>query len=82
VTELGISPCGEIVRGGERQKVGGKPWQGPRDVRNLRGEGGEHPRPTRQRPPEALLAPVEHQKAFNDAINKSLEQEAADRTGK
>jgi dienelactone hydrolase len=41
VTELSISPSGEIVRDGQKQTVGGQPWRGPRDIRNLRWEGGE-----------------------------------------
>ena len=39
VTELSISPCGEIVKDGKKIRVPGKPWQGPREIRNLRWEG-------------------------------------------
>ena len=41
VTELSISPCGEIVQGRKKIRVPGKAWQGPREIRNLRWEGGE-----------------------------------------
>jgi dienelactone hydrolase len=41
VTELSISPSGETVEDGQRIRVNGKPWQGPRDIRNLRWESGE-----------------------------------------
>ena len=43
VTELSISPSGEAVKDGRRVKVDGKPWQGPRDIRNLRGRGANTP---------------------------------------
>jgi dienelactone hydrolase len=36
VTEFTISPSGQIVRNGRRAQVDGKPWQGPREIRNLR----------------------------------------------
>jgi hypothetical protein len=41
VTEFSISPSGETVRDGRKEKVPGKPWQGPREIRNLRWDGGE-----------------------------------------
>jgi hypothetical protein len=41
VTEFSISPSGEIVRDGLGVKVSGKPWQGPRAIRNLRWDAGE-----------------------------------------
>jgi dienelactone hydrolase len=41
VTEFSISPSGEIANGRKKQKVAGKPWRGPREIRNLRWEGGE-----------------------------------------
>jgi len=41
VTELSISPSGQIVRDGQKVKVDGKAWQGPRGIRNLHWEGGE-----------------------------------------
>jgi hypothetical protein len=41
VTEFSLSPSGEIVRDGQRVKVGGRAWQGPREIRNLRWDGGE-----------------------------------------
>ena len=79
VTELTISPSGETVKDGQKTKVAGKPWQGPREIRNLRWEGGEYAaRPTT----DSALSPEEHQKAFNDAIRKSLEQEKAEQKGK
>lgn len=43
VTEFSISPSGQIVRNGLQVKVDGKPWQGLREIRNLRWEDGEKP---------------------------------------
>jgi hypothetical protein len=50
VTVFTISPSGEIVQAGQKQKVDGKPWRGPREIRNLRWEGG---RPVDGNIPEA-----------------------------
>ncbi|MBN8457140.1 MAG: acetylxylan esterase [Verrucomicrobia bacterium] len=41
VAELCVSPNGETVKGGQTVKVNGKPWAGPRNIRNLRWEGGD-----------------------------------------
>jgi len=41
VTELSLSPSGETVKAGQKVRIEGKPWQGPREIRNLRWEGGE-----------------------------------------
>jgi pimeloyl-ACP methyl ester carboxylesterase len=38
VTEFCLSPSGAAVRDGKEVKLGGKPWQGPREFRNLRWE--------------------------------------------
>ena len=75
VTEFSICPSGETVSDGRKVKVNGRSWQGPREIRNLRWEGGEY---SRQQTADSALSPQEHQKAFNDAIKKSLEQEKAD----
>jgi hypothetical protein len=40
VTEFSISPSGTAVKAGQKVKVDGKAWQGPRAIRNLRWEGG------------------------------------------
>ncbi len=75
VTEFSLCPSGEIVQDGQKVKVGGKAWDGPREIRNLRWEGGEYaPVVTTN----AALSAADQQKAFNDAIKKSLEQEKAD----
>ncbi len=79
VTELSISPSGETVKAGQKVKVDGKAWQGPREIRNLRWEGGEY---SGQRSKDSTLSAEEHQKQFNDAVKKSLEQEKADRKAK
>ena len=44
VTEFSLGPSGEVVREGRKAKISGKPWQGPREIRNLRWEGGESDR--------------------------------------
>ena len=41
VTEFSISPCGETVQDGQKMKVAGRPWQGPREIRDLRWQGGK-----------------------------------------
>ena len=38
VTQLSIGPTGEVVRDGAKQAMPGKPWVGPREIRNLRWE--------------------------------------------
>jgi hypothetical protein len=76
VTEFSISPSGVAVKDGQKIKVEGKAWKGPRDIRNLRWEGGEHPSQTK---PDAALRPEELQKNFDDAIKKSLQEEKLDR---
>ncbi len=70
VTEFSISPSGAIVRDGQKAKAEGHAWQGPREIRNLRWEGGDYPR---QKSGGGALSPDEFQKNFNDAIKKSLE---------
>ena len=79
VTEFSISPSGEMVRDGQKVKVNGKAWDGPREIRNLRWEGGAYPA---QASAAAALSRAEHEKAFNDAINKSIEQEKQDAKSK
>ena len=74
VTEFSLSPSGETVRDSQKVKMPGKAWQGPRDIRNLRWKGGDY---ARQQTVDSTLSPEEHQKSFNDAIKKLLEQEKA-----
>jgi hypothetical protein len=38
VTQLSIGPTGDVVRDGTKQPMSGKPWVGPREIRNLRWE--------------------------------------------
>ena len=76
VTEFSISPSGTSVKDGRKVKVDGKPWQGPREIRNLRWEGGDY---SQQAAIGTTLSPEVFQKNFNDAIKKSLEQEKLDR---
>jgi hypothetical protein len=75
VTEFTLSPSGATVKDGQRVKADGKPWQGPRALRNLRWEGGEY---ANQTATDAALKPEEFKKNFDDAIKKSLEQEKLD----
>ncbi|MEI6235774.1 MAG: acetylxylan esterase [Planctomycetota bacterium] len=76
VTEFSISPKGESVKDGQKVKVDGKAWKGPREIRNLRWEGGDY---SRQATTGATLSSDDFQKNFNDAIKKSLDQEKLDR---
>ncbi len=75
VCELSISPNGQTTQDGQKIQVDAKAWQGPREIRNLRWEGGEN---SRQSAAGATLRPDEFQKSFNHAIKKSLEQEKRD----
>ncbi|MFZ4703983.1 MAG: hypothetical protein ACOYMG_28395, partial [Candidatus Methylumidiphilus sp.] len=75
VTEFSLSPSGEIVKDGHKVKIEGKPWQGPREIRNLRWEGSEY---SGVGTVGSALDPKAHQKGFNEAIEKSLEQEKMD----
>ena len=75
VTEFSISPSGTTVENGRKIIADGEAWQGPREIHNLRWEGGESPRPTTT---GATLSPEEFSKNFNDAIRKSLDQEKLD----
>ncbi len=79
VTEFSICPSGEAVKDGQKVKVDGKPWRGPREIHNLRWEGGQYSRP---RTVDSVLTPAEHEKAFHDAVKKSLEREKADQEAK
>jgi hypothetical protein len=72
VTELSISPSGSAMKDGHKARVDGKPWQGPRDVRNLRWVGGTYPPGGTG---DATTRPEDIEKSFNDAIKKSLEEE-------
>jgi hypothetical protein len=79
VTEFSISPSGEIANGRKKERVHGKAWQGPREIRNLRWEGGTY---SSQPVVGRSLTADDHQKSFNDAIKKSLDQEKLDRQPK
>jgi dienelactone hydrolase len=72
VTELKLSPSGEVVKGGLKEKIVGAAWQGPREIRNLRWEGGQY---AAQQSAGGTLSEAEQQKQFNDSIKASLEQE-------
>jgi hypothetical protein len=76
ITEFSLSPSGATVIDGRKVQVSGKPWQGPREIRNLRWEGGEYSRPATA---GTTLNAEDFQKNFNEAIKKSLEQEKLDR---
>ena len=71
VTEFSISPSGDTVEGGQKVRIAGRPWQGPRELRNLRWDGGEY---SSQRTRDSASSAEEHQRQFNDAIKKSLDQ--------
>jgi hypothetical protein len=43
VTEFNLSPSGAAMKDGKEVKLGGKPWQGPREFRNLRWEPARPP---------------------------------------
>jgi hypothetical protein len=73
VTELSLSPSGTAFRDGVSIKLGGKAWQGAREIRNLRWEGR---RQADTRPAEtAKVNPGAFDEGFNEAIKKSVQQE-------
>lgn len=72
VTELQLRPNGEVVRDGEKVRVAGQPWRGPREIRNLRWDGGQYAARVET---GSALGPEDLQRNFNDAIRTSLEQE-------
>jgi hypothetical protein len=63
------------VRDGEKVKVDGAAWVGPRTIRNLRWEGGEYPR---HQTTGATADLHDFRRNFDDAIRRSLEQEKLD----
>lgn len=79
VTEFSLSPSGSIVKDGQKVNITGKAWKGPREIRNLRWEGGTY---SQQAATGAPVSDEELQKSFNKAIKKSLEQEKADQRAK
>ncbi len=79
VAEFNISPNGETIKDGKKVNVNARAWQGPRDIRNLRWEGGTYPA---QIAAPAALTPEQLEKNFNNAIKKSLDQEKLDAKGK
>lgn len=72
VTELTISPTGSFKVDGQKSTVTGKPWKGPREIRNLRWEGGKY---TERPPASSTIRSEDFQRNFNDAIKRSIEQE-------
>ena len=75
ITEFSISPSGVKVKDGQKVKADGKAWQGSRELRNLRWEGGEYASQTRT---GSAVSPEDFKKNLDGAIKKSLEQERLD----
>lgn len=69
VTEFSLSPSGTIVRDGVKVDSKGKAWKGPREIRNLRWEGGQY---SGQVSVDSVLNADAFEKNFDDAIEKSL----------
>ena len=83
VTEMSISPSGDTVKDGQKTHVEGKPWKGSRQVLNLHWEGAGETKSSSTNTAEPSTAPADmQQRRFNEAIQKSLEQEKRDQTGK
>ena len=72
VTEFRISPSGTLVKDGEKVKADGRPWVGPRRIRNLRWEGGEY---SQRSPAGTVVEQADFKKNFDSAIKRSLEEE-------
>lgn len=72
VTEFSICPSGEIVRDGGKVRVG-TTWSGPREIRNLRWEGGSVS--ASQAAAGTALDDEDYRKQFNEAIRRANEQE-------
>lgn len=78
VTELMFSPSSESGRKGEGSRIEGKAWKGSVEpqFRNLRWEGGVYPEVSSK---DSVPTAGTQEKAFNEAIKRSLEQEKLDR---
>lgn len=72
VTEFTISPSGTAVKDGVKVKLDGKPWQGPRAIRNLRWEGGGYPGRTAG---GTAANAADLERNFEAAIKRSLAEE-------
>ena len=75
ITEFTISPSGSVGGPNGPEKLSGKPWRGPREIRNLRWEGGVYPATTAA---AAATTAADIDRNFNAAIKESLEQEKRD----
>ena len=75
VTGLQLTPTYQGLPDG-RIPARSKAWQGPREIRNLRWEGGQY---AVTPPAGSTLSAEEYQRDFNDAIDRSLEQEKNER---
>ncbi len=70
VTEFSISPTGTVIRDGVKVVAPGKAWQGSREIRNLRWDGGQY---AGQVTLDSALSPDAFDKNFDNAIKKSSE---------
>jgi dienelactone hydrolase len=75
ITEFSISPSGPVGGKDGPKNPDGRPWRGPREIRNLRWEGGTYP-PDSAGKASTTAADVDRN--FNAAIKESLEQEKRD----
>ncbi len=75
VTDLRLTPTYQ-GRSSGRIPPQSNAWQGPREIRHLRWEGGQY---AATLPEGSTLSPEEYQREFNTAIDRSLEQEKKER---
>lgn len=80
ITELGLRSRGTVFQNGKEIQFGqNTTWPSPREFRNIRWEGGVYATASDT---GGTLTEEEHHKGFNDAIQKSLDQEKLDRKAK
>lgn len=80
LTELSLRTRGTVFKDGKEIQLGrNTSWPPPREVRNIRWEGGAY---AAAADAGRALTEEEHRKGFNDAIQKSLDQEKLDQKGK
>jgi len=80
ITELSLRSRGTFFQDGKEIQFGqNASWPPPREFRNIRWEGGVY---STASDVESSLTEEEHRKGFNDAIQKSLDQEKLDQKAK
>jgi hypothetical protein len=81
LTELELCGSAEVLKDGEKTKLGGQRWDEPRAFRNLRWVGGQQATEAVQAG-EGALTPQQLEGQIRKAIKESTDQEKREREGK